>query len=336
MQRMMITVIVAFVLGAVIGKLLLPVLHKLKFGQNIYELAPEAHKKKQGTPTMGGIIFAIPALIAAVAFGYGDTRFDYLLMIVVSALGFGLVGFVDDFIKVKLKRSLGLTPMQKIVPQVVLAAVLSVWAYKHPTIGSALTVPFFNVEWNLGWLYIPVMMFIMVGTVNSSNLLDGLDGLLSGCSMIDFITMMLICLTMAEANPANRSNLLNVAIFAGAMVGALMSFLRFNGYPARVFMGDVGSFFIGGALMGMVLVTRLSLLLPVIALAMFLSSLSDIIQVGYFKYTKKKTGTGKRVFKMAPLHHHFELSGMPETRVVTMYYVVTAALCLLALLGFVA
>ena len=270
------------------------------------------------------------------AFGYGDTRFDYLLMIVVSALGFGLVGFVDDFIKVKLKRSLGLTPMQKIVPQVVLAAVLSVWAYRHPTIGSALTVPFFNVEWNLGWLYIPVMMFIMVGTVNSSNLLDGLDGLLSGCSMIDFITMMLICLTMAEANPANRSNLLNVAIFGGAMAGALISFLRFNGYPARVFMGDVGSFFIGGALMGMVLVTRLSLLLPIIALAMFVSSLSDIIQVGYFKYTKRKTGTGKRVFRMAPLHHHFELSGMPETRVVTMYYVVTAALCLLALLGFVA
>ena len=336
MQRLIWTIIAAFAMTVVLGPIMIPWLKKLKFGQTIYDLGPESHKKKQGTPTMGGIIFAIPALIAAVAFGYGDTRFDYLLMIVVSALGFGLVGFVDDFIKVKLKRSLGLTPMQKIVPQVVLAAVLSVWAYRHPTIGSSLTVPFFNVEWNLGWLYIPVMMFIMVGTVNSSNLLDGLDGLLSGCSMIDFITMMLICLTMAEANPANRSNLLNVAIFGGAMAGALISFLRFNGYPARVFMGDVGSFFIGGALMGMVLVTRLSLLLPIIALAMFVSSLSDIIQVGYFKYTKRKTGTGKRVFRMAPLHHHFELSGMPETRVVTMYYVVTAALCLLALLGFVA
>lgn len=154
--------------------------------------------------------------------------------------------------------------------------------------------------------------------------------------MIDFITMTIICLTMAAANGANSSNLLNTAIFAGAMVGALMCFLRFNGYPARVFMGDVGSFFIGGALVGMALVTRLSLLLPVIAIAMFASSLSDIIQVGWFKYTKKKYGAGRRIFKMAPLHHHFELSGMPETRVVTMYYVVTAALCLLSLLGFVA
>ena len=181
MQRLIWTIIAAFAMTVVLGPIMIPWLKKLKFGQTIYDLGPESHKKKQGTPTMGGIIFAIPALIAAVAFGYGDTRFDYLLMIVVSALGFGLVGFVDDFIKVKLKRSLGLTPMQKIVPQVVLAAVLSVWAYRHPTIGSALTVPFFNVEWNLGWLYIPVMMFIMVGTVNSSNLLDGLDGLLSGC-----------------------------------------------------------------------------------------------------------------------------------------------------------
>jgi phospho-N-acetylmuramoyl-pentapeptide-transferase len=141
---------------------------------------------------------------------------------------------------------------------------------------------------------------------------------------------------MAAANPANASTYLNTAIFAGAMIGALMSFLRFNGYPARVFMGDVGSFFIGGALVGMAMVTRLSLLLPIIALAMFLSSLSDIIQIGWFKYTKKKYGEGRRIFKMAPLHHHFELSGMPETHIVTMYYVVTALLCLVALLGFVA
>lgn len=336
MQRLIWTIIASFVMTVVFGPIMIPWLKKLKFGQTIYDLGPESHKKKQGTPTMGGIIFAIPALIAGCAFAYGEARFDYLLMIVVSAVGFGLVGFVDDFIKVKLKRSLGLTPKQKLVPQIILAIGLSVWAYLTPSIGSELTVPFFNVSWNLGWVYIPVMVFILVGTVNSANLLDGLDGLLAGCSMIDFIAMMLICLTMAAANGANSANLLNTAIMAGAMAGALMSFLRFNGYPARVFMGDVGSFFIGGMLVGMTMVTKLSLLLPVIALAMFLSSLSDIIQVGYFKYTKRKTGTGKRIFKMAPLHHHFELSGMPETRVVTMYYVATAALCLLALLGFVA
>ena len=192
-------------------------------------------------------------------------------------------------------------------------------------------MPFFNVEWELGWFYIPVMVFVLVGTVNSANLLDGLDGLCGGCSLFDFATMALIGVALAAANPENASNLLNVAIFSGAMAGALMGFLRYNSYPARVFMGDVGSFFIGGALMGTVLVTRLSLLLPIIALAMFVSSLSDIIQFAYFRATH-----GKRIFKMAPLHHHFELSGMPETKVVTMYYIVTVCLCLLALLGFVA
>ena len=336
MQRLIWTVIAAFAMTIVLGPIMIPWLKKLKFGQTIYDLGPESHKKKQGTPTMGGIIFAIPALIAALAFAYNDTRWDYMLMITVSALGFGLIGFVDDFIKVKLKRSLGLTPMQKVVPQLLLSVGLAVWAYTSDTIGSSWTVPFFNVEWNLGWLYIPIMVFVMVGTVNSANLLDGLDGLLAGCSMIDFITMAIICLAMAATNSANSSNLLNTAIFAAAMAGALMCFLRFNGHPARVFMGDVGSFFIGGALVGMTTVTRLSLLLPIIALAMFLSSVSDIIQVGWFKYTKKKYGAGRRIFKMAPLHHHFELSGMPETRVTTMYYLATAALCLVSLLGFVA
>ena len=336
MQRLIWTVIAAFAMTVVLGPVFIPWLKKLKFGQTIYDLGPESQKKKQGTPTMGGIIFAIPVLVAALAFSYAEARCGYVLMIAVSALGFGLIGFVDDFIKVKLKRSLGLTPKQKLVPQIILSAGLAVWAYLTPSIGSTLTIPFFNVEWDLGWVYIPVMMFILVGTVNSANLLDGLDGLLTGCSMIDFIAMMFICITMAAVGGADRANLMNCAIFAGAMVGALMSFLRFNGYPARVFMGDVGSFFIGGALVGLTMVTRLSLLLPVIALAMFVSSLSDIIQVGYFKYTKKKYGAGRRVFKMAPLHHHFELSGMPETRIVTMYYIATAALCLLAMLGFVA
>lgn len=331
MQRLIWTIIASFAMTIVFGPLVIPWLKKLKLGQTIYELGPQSHKKKQGTPTMGGIIFALPVLIAALAFSYGDTRFQYLLMILVCALGFGLIGFVDDFIKVKKHRNLGLTPRQKLLPQILLSAGVALWAYFTPSIGASLTVPFFNLEWNLGWFYIPVMVFVLVGTVNSANLLDGLDGLCAGCSMIDFITMMIIALTMAVADGGNSSNLLNVAIYSAAMVGALMCFLRFNGYPARVFMGDVGSFFIGGSLVGVALVTRLSLLLPIIAVAMFASSLSDIIQISYFKATH-----GKRVFKMAPLHHHFELCGIPETRIVTMYYIVTAALCLLSLLGFVA
>lgn len=331
MQRLIWTIIAAFAMTIVFGPVVIPWLKKLKLGQTIYDLGPQSHKKKQGTPTMGGIIFALPVLIAALAFSYGDTRFEYLLMILVCALGFGLIGFVDDFIKVKMHRNLGLTPRQKLLPQILLSTGMAFWAYFTPSIGDSLTVPFFNVEWDLGWFYIPVMVFVLVGTVNSANLLDGLDGLCAGCSMIDFITMMIIALTMAVADGGNSSNLLNVAIYSAAMAGALMCFLRFNGYPARVFMGDVGSFFIGGSLVGVALVTRLSLLLPSIAVAMFASSLSDIIQISYFKATH-----GKRVFKMAPLHHHFELCGIPETRIVTMYYIVTAALCLLSLLGFVA
>ena len=331
MQRLILTIIAAFIMAIVLGPIVIPWLRRMKFGQTIYDLGPESHKKKQGIPTMGGVIFAVPALVAALAFAQGDTRWDFMLIAMLSAVGFGLIGFVDDFIKVKLKRSLGLTPKQKLIPQFFIALGLSIWAYMHPLIGSSLTVPFFGVEWELGWVYIPVMVFILVGTVNSANLLDGLDGLLGGCSLFDFVTMSLICLLLAGANPANESNLVNTAIFAGAMAGALLGFLRFNAHPARVFMGDVGSFFIGGALVGICLVTRLSLLLPVIAFAMFVSSLSDIIQVVYFKATH-----GKRVFRMAPLHHHFELGGMPETRVVSMYYIGTVLLCLLALLGFTA
>ena len=244
MHRLIWTVIAAFVMALVFGPILIPWLKKIKFGQTIYDLGPESHKKKQGTPTMGGIIFAIPALIAAAAFAiYGGTnrQLGRLATVVISALGFGAIGFVDDFIKVKLKRSLGLTPRQKLIPQIVLSAVLAVVAYRSQEIGSSLTVPFFNVEWDLGWVYIPVMIFVLVGTVNSANLLDGLDGLLAGCSLFDFATMALICVAMAAADPAQSNSLLNVAIFAGAMVGALMGFLRFNANPARVFMGDVGS-----------------------------------------------------------------------------------------------
>ena len=233
MQRLILTIIAAFVMAIVFGPVVIPWLRRMKFGQTIYDLGPQSHKKKQGIPTMGGVIFALPALIAALAFAQNDTRWDFLLIAVVCAVGFGLVGFVDDFIKVKLHRSLGLTPKQKLAPQAVIALGLSIWAYKHPLIGSKLIVPFVNVEWDLGWFYIPVMMFILVGTVNSANLLDGLDGLLGGCSLFDFATMALICVLMAGADAANSSNFINTAIFAGAMAGGLLGFLRFNACPAE-------------------------------------------------------------------------------------------------------
>ncbi len=332
MQRVVWAVLLSFAIAMVLGPVLIPWLKKLKLGQTIYELGPQSHKVKQGTPNMGGVIFAVPMFLVPLILSVGGQRWPWLSMAFVSTIGFGLVGFVDDYIKVTKKRSLGLTPMQKIVPQVVIAAALSVWAYLTPGVGSKLIVPFTWGEWDLGIFYIPVMMFILVGTVNSANLLDGVDGLCAGCSLIDFATMAVISLALAGADAGLTGAM---AVFCGAAVGALLGFLRFNTHPASVFMGDVGSFTIGGALAAAAMTTRLSLLLPIIALAMFVSSLSDIIQVGYFKYTKKKTGTGKRVFRMAPLHHHFELGGMPETRIVSMYMTVTALLCLVALTMFI-
>ena len=330
MQRVIWTVLAAFAMAIVLGPMVIPWLKKLKLGKVMYELGPD-HAAKAGTPQMGGIIFALPALVAALAFSYKDQSWSLLLICLVSAVGFGAVGFIDDFLKVKKHSSEGLTPRQKLLPQIVLSVALAMWAYLSPEIGSSLTVPFMNVEWNLGIFYIPVMVFILVGTVNSANLLDGLDGLLGGCSLFDFVTMVIICVALAAANPDKAGSLLNVAVFGGAMAGGLIGFLQYNSHPARVFMGDVGSFFIGGALVGMTMVTRLSLLLPIIALAMFMSSVSDLIQFAYFRATH-----GKRFFKMAPLHHHFEKCGMPETKIVAMYYIVTLALCLLTLLGFVA
>ena len=332
MQRIIWAVILSFGIAMVLGPVFIPWLKKLKFGQTIYDLGPESHKVKQGTPTMGGVIFAVPMILVPLILSVPQQRLPYLPMALISTLGFGLVGFVDDYIKVSKKRSLGLTPMQKIVPQVVISAALAVWAYCDPLIGPKLIVPFTRIEWDLGIFYIPVMMFVLVGTVNSANLLDGVDGLCAGCSLIDFAAMAFVCLALPWETAASH---LNMAIFCGAAAGALLGFLRFNTHPASVFMGDVGSFTIGGALVAVTMVTRMSLLLPIIALAMFVSSLSDIIQVGYFKYTKKKTGTGKRVFRMAPLHHHFELGGMPETRIVCMYMTVTALLCLVALTMFI-
>jgi phospho-N-acetylmuramoyl-pentapeptide-transferase len=331
MQRLIWTVLISFLAAIALGPVLIPWLKRMKFGQTIYELGPESHKKKQGVPTMGGIIFLIPMLVVTLIMSEGNSRWDYLPVALIATLGFGLIGFVDDFIKVRKKRSLGLTPMQKIVPQVMLSIAFSVWAYTEPSIGSKWIVPFTTIEWDLGIWYIPMMVFVMVATVNSSNLLDGLDGLLSGCALIDFITLALILMLLAASGAPGSGNLTNLMLFSGATAGALLGFLRYNSYPAGVFMGDVGSFTIGGALVAVTTLTRLSLLIPIIALAMVMSSLSDIIQISYFKATH-----GKRVFKMAPLHHHFELSGMPETRIVSMYMIVTALLCLVALLGFTA
>ena len=321
MQRMIITVVLAYVLGAIIGKLLLPVLHKLKFGQNIYELAPEAHKKKQGTPTMGGLTFAGAGIIAALIMNdySGPIAQNMALAMIVMALGNMCIGFADDMTKIRGGKNAGLTAKQKMFFQTILALAFSLYCYFHPQVGSVIEIPFLRAQLDLGILYVPIMMFIIVGTTNSANLLDGLDGLLTSVSIVDFATLAVL------AAVAGFSGL---GIGCAALCGGLMGFLIYNVNPAKMFMGDTGSTFIDGAIVAAAMMLRHPLILVLMAFLMFMSTLSVIIQVTYFK----KTG-GKRIFKMSAIHHHFELCGMSEVRIVAMYMMTTAILCVITLMG---
>ncbi len=322
MQRMMLSVVLAFAVGTLLGRLLLPVLYRLKFGQNIYELAPEAHKKKQGTPIMGGLTFAGAAIVTGLILNDYSVPLtqNMMLAVILMALGNMCIGFADDMTKIRGGKNAGLSPKQKMFFQTILALAFSVYCYAHPQVGSVIRVPFLRAEIDLGILYIPLMMFVIVGTTNSANLLDGLDGLLTSVSIVDFATLAVI------AGAYGLGGDLGVA--CAALCGGCMGFLIYNVNPAKMFMGDTGSMFIGGAVVAAAMLLRQPLILVLIAFWMLMSSLSVIIQVTYFK----KTG-GKRIFKMSPIHHHFELSGMNEVRIVAMYMTTTIALCLITLMG---
>lgn len=340
MQRMIFALLLSLAVVLVAGPRVIPELRKLKFGQTIYELGPQSHKTKQGTPTMGGVMIALGVAVAALAChpaGWYGAQDFMLALLAVSLLSMA-VGFADDYIKVAKKRSLGLTPWQKIAGQVFVAVGFSTYCYLHPQVGSAVWVPFANVEWDLGVFYIPLMSLTVLFMINSANLQDGLDGLLASVSAVGSAAwgMMALLFLMAVAPTANaavRDNYYAVAVFGMAMVGATMGFLRFNHYPATVFMGDTGSMFIGGATVGMALLLRQPLMLLLISFTMVVSSLSVIVQRYYYKATRKIYGTPRRLFKMTPIHHHFELSGYSETQIVAMYTVVTAVLSLVAILS---
>lgn len=332
MLKLILALILSLAGVLLLGPRVIPVLRKLKFGQTVYELGPQSHKTKQGTPTMGGLMFVLTTcLAAAVLTGSWYGQWDFTLALIGVSLLTMLVGFVDDYIKVVKKRNLGLIWWQKVVAQVVISLAFSWYCYKHPMIGSSVIVPFFNVEWDLGAFYVPLMTLAMIFMVNSANLQDGLDGLLSSVSVIGSSAWGLIAVfvTLAGASALSSEyigNYQHLAIFAMALAGGCMGFLRFNHYPALVFMGDTGSMFIGGAMVGMSMLLRMPLYWLLICFTMFASSMSVIIQRIYFKVTH-----GKRIFKMSPIHHHFELSGMTEQQIVAMYSVVEGLLCLIAL-----
>ncbi|MEE0548247.1 MAG: phospho-N-acetylmuramoyl-pentapeptide-transferase [Peptococcaceae bacterium] len=303
--------IISLVIGLVVGHFMIPILHKLKFGQSIREEGPKSHQKKQGTPTMGGILFMVTVIVTLVVMG----QFNGVTWFVVgSAMLFGLIGLTDDAIKIIMHHNEGLTPKQKIALQLIAAILIVLWASRLDMNVSDFWIPLFNIVLPVGILYWPLMIFIIVGTTNSANLTDGLDGLLTTVSIIIFLAF------FAVVKLYNESHTL---IVIAVMIGACLAFLFYNHHPARVFMGDTGSFFIGGMVVALAMVTKTELLIPAMCFTYFIEACSDIIQVAVYKKTKR------RVFRMAPLHHHFELGGRSENQVVRLFSIITLVSCVI-------
>ncbi len=321
---------VALVVTLVFGPVFIPWLRKLKFGQEIREEGPKWHQKKSGTPTMGGIMFivgiATAIIVTTIIFavnGNFDTTYARCILLFVISLGFGIIGFIDDYIKVVKKRNLGLTAAQKFIMQVVLAAIYVVVLYAMGELDTAIKIPFTSIEWTMPiWLYIPFVMFIVVGVVNAVNLTDGLDGLASSITAV-------VGLFFAFASYIAFSEY-GVTVYSMALVGGLLGFLWYNKYPAKVFMGDTGSLFLGAAVALMAIDLKMPIFLILVGFVYFMETLSVIMQTAYFKYTKKKYGEGRRIFKMSPLHHHFEMCGWKEKKIVAVFTLVTAVLCAVA------
>ena len=308
--------VISLVIGLIIGRFMIPMLHRLKFGQSIREEGPKSHQKKQGTPTMGGILFMITLVVTLVLMGQFNSVTWFL---VGCAFLFGGIGLLDDAIKIVMHHNEGLKPYQKILLQLLAAIIIIFWASKLDMNVTEFWVPLFNTILPVGVLYWPIMIFIILGTTNSANLTDGLDGLLTTVSVIIFVAFFAIVKLYNEPD-----SLIVVAV----MIGACLAFLFYNHHPARVFLGDTGSFFIGGMVVGLSMVTKTELLIPLICFTYMIEACSDIIQVFVYKKTKR------RVFRMAPLHHHFELGGRTENQVVVLFSIITLVSCILGVVIF--
>lgn len=288
----------------VIGPKLIAMLHKLKYGQTIRNDGPKTHLKKSGVPTMGGVLFLTGTTLATLFFGSSS---DESLLILAVVLGYGLIGFLDDFIIVRKKRNLGLKARHKLLFQVILGLLIGLWAAKEPHIGTLVYLPW-GGAWEFPiWLFVPFAALVLVGASNAVNLTDGLDGLAAGTTFIALLPL---------AFHLYRTGRLGLLTFTVALLGGLLGFLYFNKYPARIFMGDTGSLALGAALGGLAILTGTEWFLIVIGGLFVIEVLSDIIQVLVFHKT------GRRVFRMAPIHHHFELLGWPETTVVRRFYLI--------------
>lgn len=308
---------ISFALTVLLCPIFIPILHRMKFGQFIREEGPESHLKKAGTPTMGGIVMLAAFTVSSLAYMLNESQ---IFPVILLTVGFGFIGFLDDFIKLAKKRSLGLRAWQKLGLQIVLTGYFAyVIMSDYPEL-TQIIIPFTGgqVVWNLGVLFVPFVFIAVLGTVNGANFTDGLDGLATSVTVV--IAMFFVVLSLKIGSP--------VYITAMIMVGTLIGFLIFNTYPAKVFMGDTGSLALGGFVAAEAFMLKAPLFIIIVAFIYLAEILSVMLQVSYFKITH-----GKRIFKMSPIHHHFELSGFEETRVVAMFTVVTILCCFI---GFIA
>ena len=339
--------ITALIIAFWIGPKIIRLLKKYQIGEAAKVEAPKTHLSKAGTPTMGGLIVLLAILIPALL--WADIKNGYILLIIFVTAGLGVVGFLDDYLKVVKKKRKGLIEEYKLVGQILIGLIVGSVIYFYPQwidpglvkLKSSTTVPFFkDLEINFGYFYIPIVVFVITATSNAVNLTDGLDGLAAGTVGIVALTLAVISYISGHAElsqyltiPFLRGNG-ELSIFCAALVGASLGFLWFNAYPAQVFMGDTGSLALGGAIGALCVLIKKELLLPILGGIFLMETVSVIIQRYYFKYTKRKYGEGKRVFKMAPLHHHFEMLGWPEPKIVTRFYIIAILLMILSLATF--
>ena len=311
--KIILPVILAFAISVVLSPIFIPFLKKLKFGQYVRDEGPQSHLKKSGTPTMGGLIILCSIVVTSLFFVRENKEIIPILFV---TLGFGLIGFLDDYIKVVMKRSLGLKPLQKMLGQLVVTGIFYYYVFVRSNLGTETIIPFYGTVTLPTFIFVPLLFFVMIGTVNGTNFTDGLDGLASSVTVCvaTFFTVVAI---------GNGSG---ISPITGAVAGSLLGFLVYNVYPARVFMGDTGSLALGGFVASTAYMLKMPFFIVIVGLIYLVEVLSVMLQVSYFKLTG-----GKRIFKMAPIHHHFELCGWSETRVVAVFSIVTGLLCLVAL-----
>ncbi|MBE5967405.1 MAG: phospho-N-acetylmuramoyl-pentapeptide-transferase [Lachnospiraceae bacterium] len=316
--------IISFVVCVILCPLLIPFLKKLKFGQYVREDGPESHLKKTGTPTMGGIIIVLSIAITSLLYikDYPD-----IVPVLFATIGFGIIGFMDDYIKVVMKRSLGLRAWQKLLGQILVTAIFGYYMINFTDVGTSMLIPFSGGRYlDVSYMFIPMLFIVVLGTVNGSNFTDGLDGLESSVTVL-IATFFTVVAIAAEGGYTYLNNI-EISPVTGAVAGSLLAFLLYNVYPAKVFMGDTGSLALGGFVATTAYMLQMPLFILLIGFIYLVEVVSVMLQVVYFRLTG-----GKRLFRMAPIHHHFELIGWSETRIVAVFSVITAILCMIALMG---